>query len=120
MNLHLTCSSPSTVCSQAITDFLERIKHYEEIYEPISEEDESHFSFIKVCLKYNLNSNSTNSTNSLLSTSQLFNAGEKYVIHKHEGYLQSKIVYWIMNVHITPRTIYLTRHGESEHNKLGK
>ena len=99
---------------------MERIKHYEEIYEPISEEDESHFSFIKVCLKYNFNSNSTNSTNSLLSTSQLFNAGEKYVIHKHEGYLQSKIVYWIMNVHITPRTIYLTRHGESEHNKLGK
>jgi len=44
----------------------------------------------------------------------------RYVIHKHEGYLQSKIVYWIMNVHITPRTIYLTRHGESEHNKLGK
>ena len=82
---------------EAITDFLERIKHYEDIYEPISEEDEAHFSFIK-----------------------LFNAGEKYVIHKHEGYLQSKIVYWIMNVHITPRTIYLTRHGESEHNKLGK
>jgi len=81
---------------EAITDFLERIKHYEDIYEPISEEDESHFSFIK-----------------------LFNAGEKYVIHKHEGYLQSKIVYWIMNVHITPRTIYLTRHGESEHNKMG-
>jgi len=83
--------------NEAITDFLERIKHYEDIYEPISEEDEAHFSYIK-----------------------LFNAGEKYVIHKHEGYLQSKIVYWIMNVHITPRTIYLTRHGESEHNKLGK
>jgi 6-phosphofructo-2-kinase/fructose-2,6-biphosphatase 2 len=42
------------------------------------------------------------------------------VIHKHEGYLQSKIVYWVMNVHITPRTIYLTRHGESEHNRAGK
>lgn len=82
---------------EAITDFLERIKHYEDIYEPISEEDENQYSFIK-----------------------LFNAGEKYVIHKHEGYLQSKIVYWIMNVHITPRTIYLTRHGESEYNKIGK
>jgi 6-phosphofructo-2-kinase/fructose-2,6-biphosphatase 2 len=78
---------------EAITDFLERIKHYEDIYEPISEETENHFAFIKI-----------------------FNAGEKYVIHKHEGYLQSKIVYWIMNVHITPRTIYLTRHGESIYN----
>jgi len=78
---------------EAITDFLERIKHYEDIYEPISEQDEAHFAFIKI-----------------------FNAGEKYVIHKQEGYLQSKIVYWVMNVHITPRTIYLTRHGESNYN----
>lgn len=83
--------------NEAISDFLERIKHYEDIYEPISEESEGHLAFIK-----------------------LFNAGEKYVIHKHEGYLQSKIVYWIMNVHITPRTIYLTRHGESMYNVSGR
>jgi 6-phosphofructo-2-kinase / fructose-2,6-biphosphatase 2 len=25
-----------------------------------------------------------------------------------------------MNIHITPRTIYLTRHGESEFNVMGK
>ncbi len=25
-----------------------------------------------------------------------------------------------MNIHITPRTIYLTRHGESEFNMSGK
>ena len=25
-----------------------------------------------------------------------------------------------MNIHITPRTIYLTRHGESLHNVVGK
>ena len=81
----------------AISDFLERIRHYEAIYEPIDEEIESHLAFIK-----------------------LFNAGEKFVVHKHEGYLQSKIVYWIMNVHITPRTIYLTRHGESQYNVTGR
>ena len=83
--------------TEAISDFLERIRHYEAIYEPICEESESHLAFIK-----------------------LYNAGEKYVIHKHDGYLQSKIVYWIMNVHITPRTIYLTRHGESMYNVAGK
>lgn len=32
---------------EAISDFLERIRHYEEIYEPISEETESHLAFIK-------------------------------------------------------------------------
>ena len=70
--------------------------------------------------KYKIQSRSAKKSQHQYHLSQLFNAGEKYVIHKHEGYLQSKIVYWIMNVHITPRTIYLTRHGESEHNKLGK
>ena len=33
---------------------------------------------------------------------------------------QSRILYWLMNVHITPRTIYLTPHGESQHNEVGK
>ena len=44
--------------NEAITDFLERIRHYEAIYEPISEESESHLAFIK-----------------------LYNAGEKYVLN---------------------------------------
>ena len=82
---------------EAVADFLERIKHYEDIYVAIDPRAEAHYSYVK-----------------------LYNAGEKYVIHRHEGFLQSKIIYWIMNVHITPRTIYLTRHGESEHNRCGK
>lgn len=36
-------------------------------------------------------------------------AGEKVLVHKHEGHLQARIVYYLMNIHITPRTIYLTR-----------
>lgn len=35
--------------------------------------------------------------------------GEKILVHKHEGHIQSRIVYYLMNIHITPRTIYLTR-----------
>jgi bisphosphoglycerate-dependent phosphoglycerate mutase len=31
-----------------------------------------------------------------------------------------KIYCRLMNIHITPRTIYLTRHGESEFNVMGK
>ena len=31
------------------------------------------------------------------------------MVHKHEGHLQARIVYYLMNIHITPRTIYLTR-----------
>jgi 6-phosphofructo-2-kinase / fructose-2,6-biphosphatase 2 len=50
---------------------------------------------------------------------KIYNTGEKVVVHKHEGHIQSRIVYYLMNIHITPRTIYLTRHGESEHNLSG-
>merc|ERR1712106_238779 len=81
---------------EALSDFLQRIDHYNEVYIPMAEEHESHLPFMKV-----------------------FNAGEKLIINRHEGNLQSRIVYWLMNIHITPRTIYLTRHGESEANVMG-
>ena len=41
------------------------------VYEPMEEESESHLSFMKIV-----------------------NAGEKLIIHRHEGNLQSRIVYW--------------------------
>ena len=72
-----------------VKDFCERIKHYELQYETIDEEAESDYSFIKI-----------------------FDAGKKVLVHKHEGHIQSRIVYYLMNVHITPRNIYITRHGK--------
>ncbi|XP_037930903.1 6-phosphofructo-2-kinase/fructose-2,6-bisphosphatase 1 isoform X2 [Teleopsis dalmanni] len=79
-----------------VRDFLQRIEHYEERYQPIDEIGESHFSFMKV-----------------------YNAGKKVVVYNNEGHVESRIVYYLMNTHITPRTIYLTRHGESDHNLKG-
>ena len=67
-------------------DFLQRISHYEESYEPLDEDVEKHLSFMKI-----------------------FNTGEKVLVHKHEGHLQARIVYYLMNIHIMPRTIYLSR-----------
>ena len=82
---------------QALDDFLQRIDHYKNVYQTMEEEHEGHLSFMKIV-----------------------NAGEKLIVNRHEGNLQSRIVYWLMNIHITPRTIYLTRHGESEFNVSGK
>ncbi|XP_032311795.1 6-phosphofructo-2-kinase/fructose-2,6-bisphosphatase 1 isoform X1 [Drosophila ananassae] len=79
-----------------VRDFLQRIEHYEERYQPIDEVTEAHLSFMKV-----------------------YNAGKKVVVYNNEGHVESRIVYYLMNIHITPRTIYLTRHGESEHNLSG-
>lgn len=70
----------------ALRDFLQRIEHYTERYEPLHEETESSLSYMKI-----------------------FNTGEKVLVHKHEGHIQARIVYYLMNIHIIPRTIYLTR-----------
>jgi len=82
---------------EVVADFKERIKHYERLYETLDEREESDYSFLKI-----------------------FNAGEKVLVHKHEGHIQNRIVYYLMNVHITPRTIYLSRHGESTFNLEGR
>ena len=35
--------------------------------------------------------------------------GAKILVHRHEGHIQSRIIYYLMNIHILPRTIYFTR-----------
>jgi len=82
---------------QALQDFLQRIAHYAEVYQALDEEKENRYSFMRI-----------------------FNAGEKVLVHRHEGHIQSRVVYYLMNIHITPRSIYLTRHGESIYNLQGR
>ena len=82
---------------EVLKDFKKRISHYEKLYETLDEEIESNLSFLKI-----------------------FDTGRKVVVHKHEGHIQARIVYYLMNVHITPRTIYITRHGESMNNVVGR
>ena len=56
---------------QALDDFLKRIDHYKDVYETMEEEHEGHLSFMKIV-----------------------NAGEKLIVNRHQGNLQSRIVYW--------------------------
>ncbi|CAM4878934.1 unnamed protein product [Rotaria socialis] len=78
----------------AVEDFLSRIELYAKQYEPIDgKNDEKHYSFIKI-----------------------FNCGERFLVHKTRGNIQSRVIYFLMNIHVLPRTIYLTRHGESTGN----
>ncbi|XP_069972339.1 6-phosphofructo-2-kinase/fructose-2,6-bisphosphatase 1 isoform X2 [Penaeus vannamei] len=81
----------------AVKDFLKRIEHYRISYETLDEDEESQYSFMKI-----------------------FDAGRRVVVHKQEGHIESRIAYYLMNIHITPRSIYLTRHGESLFNQLGR
>ncbi|TSX72107.1 6-phosphofructo-2-kinase/fructose-2,6-bisphosphatase [Bagarius yarrelli] len=45
---------------------------------------------------------------------------DRYLVNRVQDHIQSRIVYYLMNIHVTPRTIYLCRHGESELNLLGR
>ncbi len=83
---------------EAVADFQARIRHYEQVYEPVGlDPSESSASYVK-----------------------LINVGEKAFISSIMDYRQSKIVFYLMNLHIKPRSIYLCRHGETLFNQSGR
>ncbi|KAJ8358820.1 hypothetical protein SKAU_G00153450 [Synaphobranchus kaupii] len=55
-----------------------------------------------------------------LSFIKIFNVGKRYLVNRVLDHIQSRIVYYLMNIHVTPRSIYLCRHGESLLNLQGR
>lgn len=79
---------------KAAEDFRKRIKEYEKVYETITTEgDGEDQAFI-----------------------QIINQGTEIVMRNIKGYLESKILSYLVNLHTGDRPIYFTRHGESEDN----
>ncbi|CAL9703577.1 unnamed protein product [Knipowitschia caucasica] len=93
-------SSPDYVdCDkeEAVEDFLKRIECYKQNYVPLDDHKDRSLSYIKI-----------------------FNVGSRYLVNCVQDHIQSRIVYYLMNIHVTPRSIYLSRHGESELNLQGR
>ncbi|KAI8374690.1 6-phosphofructo-2-kinase-domain-containing protein [Radiomyces spectabilis] len=85
---HVKISSPDYVGwnpEDAVVDYGNRIKQHEAKYETIAD---TTLPFVK-----------------------LINAGEQLIVNNCVGYLQSRIVYFLMNLHINRRTIYFARTG---------
>uniref|UniRef100_A0A3B4Z7M2 6-phosphofructo-2-kinase/fructose-2,6-biphosphatase 1 n=1 Tax=Stegastes partitus TaxID=144197 RepID=A0A3B4Z7M2_9TELE len=82
---------------EAMEDFIQRIECYRANYIPIDDEKDRKLSYIKI-----------------------FDVGSTYLVNRVQDHIQSRIVYYLMNIHVTPRSIYLSRHGESELNLLGR
>ncbi|XP_019060923.1 6-phosphofructo-2-kinase/fructose-2,6-bisphosphatase 1 isoform X6 [Fukomys damarensis] len=84
---------------KVLEDFLKRIECYEVNYQPLDDELDrpSHLSYIKI-----------------------FDVGTRYMVNRVQDHVQSRTVYYLMNIHVTPRSIYLCRHGESELNLRGR
>lgn len=82
---------------QAVENFVQRIKEYEKKYEELgsdpSENDQSYMRNI--------------------------DCGCRVINNRIEGYLMSKIAFFVMNLKINRAPIYITRHGESQHNVKG-
>jgi len=72
---------------EAVVDYKHRIKQHEENYETI--------------------------TDTTLPFVKNMNAGEHFIVNNVIGYLQSRMVYYLMNLHIQPRTIYFAMAGTS-------
>ncbi|KAL6852889.1 Fructose-2,6-bisphosphatase [Amphichorda felina] len=83
---------------KAAQDFRNRIKMYEKIYKTIDDDgDEDEYTYLK-----------------------LMDVSKQVIINRIQDYLQSRIVYYLMNLHIRPRSIWLSRHGESQYNLDGR
>jgi hypothetical protein len=95
---------------EAVADFKRRIAHYEAVYEPLSDEGGPMSG----------RNASHDFTHRHLSWIKLIDCGRQVVVNRIKGFLQGRIIQFLMNVHTLPRTIYLSRHGQSEYNVLKK
>jgi broad specificity phosphatase PhoE/predicted kinase len=89
--------SPDYECvdaEEAVADFRRRIAHYERTYEEVSEDEGP---FVKVV-----------------------DVGRTLVLHRIEGYLLARVVHYLLSLHVQPRSLWMTRHGESAFNVLGR
>ncbi|XP_066524393.1 6-phosphofructo-2-kinase/fructose-2,6-bisphosphatase 3 isoform X1 [Hoplias malabaricus] len=84
--------------TDAMEDFHKRIECYRLNYQPLDPDDyDRNLSFIKV-----------------------IDVGRRFLVNRVQDHIQSRIVYYLMNIHVQPRSIYLCRHGESQHNIQGR
>ncbi|KAH7677926.1 6-phosphofructo-2-kinase [Dioscorea alata] len=79
-----------------LEDFKTRLANYEKAYEPVEEG-----SYIKMI-------------------DMASGQGGQIQVNNISGYLPGRIVFFLVNTHLTPRPILLTRHGESRDNVRGR
>ncbi|PSN42982.1 hypothetical protein C0J52_13210 [Blattella germanica] len=82
---------------KALDDFHHKIQHYLEQYESINPKQEANLRYIKIT-----------------------NEGENISTRRVTGQLETRILGFLSNFKPAPKTLYFSRHGESENNVLGK
>lgn len=81
---------------KSLEDFKARVKAYESAYVPLGEhEEERDLQYI-----------------------QMIDVGRKVIHHRLKGFLSGSIASYLTTFNLSPRQIWITRHGQSEDNKL--
>lgn len=82
---------------KALEDFHHKIQHYLEQYEPINPKQEPRLRYIKIT-----------------------NEGENVLARRVTGQVECRVLTFVSNFKPAPKTLYFSRHGESENNVLGR
>ncbi|KAL2265668.1 hypothetical protein VTJ83DRAFT_6768 [Remersonia thermophila] len=84
--------------TKALEDFKKRVKAYESAYEPLGQwEEDNDLQYI-----------------------QMIDVGRKIIQHRLRGFLSGGIVSYLTTFNLSPRQIWITRHGQSVDNKFHK
>lgn len=83
---------------KSLEDFKQRVKAYESAYEPVGKWEEDH----------------------QLQYIQMIDVGRKLVHHRLKGFLSGGIASYLTTFNLSPRQIWITRHGQSVDNQLQK
>ncbi|KAJ2047797.1 Fructose-2,6-bisphosphatase, partial [Coemansia sp. S155-1] len=100
---------------RVMDDFRRRIDHYSEVYEPVGGDGTRPLAKGQYPLppvKPTLEEYDERQVSYL----RKINVGSKMVINRITSYLESRIVYFLMNIHIATRSVFFSRHGESMYN----
>lgn len=79
---------------EAVADFRRRIAHYEAVYEPMGDDEPGWLRMV--------------------------DAGRQVVLTDPERVIPRRITNYLANLSVVPRTIWVSRHGESEYNVEGR
>ncbi|KAK4216245.1 putative 6-phosphofructo-2-kinase [Rhypophila decipiens] len=83
---------------KSLEDFKQRVKAYESAYQPLGKyEEDNDLQYI-----------------------QMIDVGRKVIHHRLKGFLSSGIASYLTTFNLSPRQIWITRHGQSVDNQLHK
>ncbi|KAJ1674719.1 6-phosphofructo-2-kinase [Spiromyces aspiralis] len=100
-NIKLKTNGPDYVGMDPVAaeaDFRARLCNYECAYNPLGEYEEHRD--VQYC--------------------KIIDVGKKVIAYNIQGYIESQCVFYLMNINLHPRIIFITRHGQSEDNVLGR